>query len=111
MSLVVKDLTVDHGAIRAISEVSFTVETGKLSAVILASLPKGFIALPTLFIDRQLDGVPPSSISLPTLVRVNGPTLVSLLLSLAFRASPASVRSGLRSKNLSLVTSGSCIMR
>ena len=37
LSLVVKDLTVDHGAIRAISEVSFTVETGKLSAVIGAN--------------------------------------------------------------------------
>jgi branched-chain amino acid transport system ATP-binding protein len=33
MSLVVKDLIVDHGAIRAISAVSFTVETGKLTAV------------------------------------------------------------------------------
>ena len=37
LSLVVKDLSVDHGAIRAISEVSFTVETGKLSAVIGAN--------------------------------------------------------------------------
>ena len=37
MSLVVKDLVVDHGAIRAISGVSFTVETGKLSAVIGAN--------------------------------------------------------------------------
>ena len=37
MSLVIKDLTVDHGAIRAISEVSFAVETGKLSAVIGAN--------------------------------------------------------------------------
>ena len=37
LSLVIKDLTVDHGAIRAISEVSFTVETGKLSAVIGAN--------------------------------------------------------------------------
>ena len=32
-----KDLIVDHGAIRAISGVSFTVETGKLSAVIGAN--------------------------------------------------------------------------
>ena len=37
MSLVVKNLIVDHGAIRAISGVSFTVETGKLSAVIGAN--------------------------------------------------------------------------
>ena len=37
MSLIVKDLIVDHGAIRAISGVSFTVETGKLSAVIGAN--------------------------------------------------------------------------
>ena len=37
MSLVVKDLVVDHGAIRAISAVSFTVETGKLTAVIGAN--------------------------------------------------------------------------
>jgi len=37
MSLVVKDLVVDHGAIRAISAVSFTVETGKLAAVIGAN--------------------------------------------------------------------------
>ena len=37
MSLVVKDLVVDHGAIRAISGVSFVVETGKLSAVIGAN--------------------------------------------------------------------------
>ena len=37
LSLIVKDLTVDHGAIRAISEVSFTVETGMLSAVIGAN--------------------------------------------------------------------------
>ena len=34
MNLVVKDLIVDHGAIRAISGVSFTVENGKLAAVI-----------------------------------------------------------------------------
>lgn len=37
MSLVVKDLVVDHGAIRAINEVSFTVEVGQLSAVIGAN--------------------------------------------------------------------------
>lgn len=37
MSLVVRDLIVDHGAIRAINGVSFTVETGKLSAVIGAN--------------------------------------------------------------------------
>lgn len=37
MSLVVKDLIVDHGAIRAISGVSFTVETGELAAVIGAN--------------------------------------------------------------------------
>ena len=37
MSLVVKELVVDHGAIRAIDEVSFTVEEGKLSAVIGAN--------------------------------------------------------------------------
>jgi len=29
MSLIVKGLTVDHGAIRAINDVSFTVEKGK----------------------------------------------------------------------------------
>lgn len=34
MSLVIKDLTVDHGAIRAINGVSFTVEKGQLAAVI-----------------------------------------------------------------------------
>lgn len=37
MSLHVKDLTVDHGAIRAIDGVSFSVETGKLTAVIGAN--------------------------------------------------------------------------
>ena len=37
MSLVVKGLTVDHGAIRAINDVSFTVEKGRLSAVIGAN--------------------------------------------------------------------------
>jgi len=37
MSLVVKGLTVDHGAIRAINDVSFTVEKGKLTAVIGAN--------------------------------------------------------------------------
>lgn len=37
MSLIVKGLTVDHGAIRAINDVSFTVEKGKLSAVIGAN--------------------------------------------------------------------------
>ena len=37
MSLVVNSLVVDHGAIRAINGVSFTVETGKLSAVIGAN--------------------------------------------------------------------------
>jgi branched-chain amino acid transport system ATP-binding protein len=37
MSLVVKGLTVDHGAIRAINDVSFTVEKGKLAAVIGAN--------------------------------------------------------------------------
>ena len=34
MSLVVTNLSVDHGAIRAISGVSFTVESGKIAAVI-----------------------------------------------------------------------------
>ncbi len=34
MTLVIKDLTVDHGAIRAINGVSFTVEKGQLAAVI-----------------------------------------------------------------------------
>jgi branched-chain amino acid transport system ATP-binding protein len=34
MSLVVNNLSVDHGAIRAISGVSFTVESGKIAAVI-----------------------------------------------------------------------------
>jgi branched-chain amino acid transport system ATP-binding protein len=34
MSLVVSNLSVDHGAIRAISGVSFTVESGKIAAVI-----------------------------------------------------------------------------
>ena len=37
MSLVVKGLTVDHGAIRAVNDVSFTVEKGRLSAVIGAN--------------------------------------------------------------------------
>ena len=37
MSLVVRDLVVDHGAIRALSGISFAVETGKLSAVIGAN--------------------------------------------------------------------------
>ena len=37
MSLIVKGLTVDHGAIRAINGVSFTVEKGKLAAVIGAN--------------------------------------------------------------------------
>ena len=37
MSLIVQGLTVDHGAIRAINDVSFTVERGKLSAVIGAN--------------------------------------------------------------------------
>jgi branched-chain amino acid transport system ATP-binding protein len=37
MSLIVHGLTVDHGAIRAINDVSFTVEKGKLAAVIGAN--------------------------------------------------------------------------
>ena len=37
MGLVVKDLIVDHGAIRAINDVSFTVDKGKLAAVIGAN--------------------------------------------------------------------------
>jgi len=37
MSLIVKGLTVDHGAIRAINDVSFSVEKGKLAAVIGAN--------------------------------------------------------------------------
>ena len=37
MSLVVKNLTIDHGAIRAIDNVSFTVPTGQLAAVIGAN--------------------------------------------------------------------------
>jgi len=37
MSLIVNGLTVDHGAIRAINGVSFTVERGKLAAVIGAN--------------------------------------------------------------------------
>ena len=37
MSLVVSNLNVDHGAIRAISKVSFTVENGKIAAVIGAN--------------------------------------------------------------------------
>jgi branched-chain amino acid transport system ATP-binding protein len=37
MSLVVRDLVVDHGAIRAISGVTFSVETGKLAAIIGAN--------------------------------------------------------------------------
>ena len=37
MSLIVQGLTVDHGAIRAINDVSFTVEKGKLTAVIGAN--------------------------------------------------------------------------
>ena len=34
MSLVVENLTIDHGAIRAIDNVSFTVPSGQLAAVI-----------------------------------------------------------------------------
>ena len=34
MSLVVSNLSVDHGAIRAVSGVSFTVESGKIAAII-----------------------------------------------------------------------------
>ena len=37
MSLVVENLTIDHGAIRAIDNVSFTVATGQLAAVIGAN--------------------------------------------------------------------------
>ena len=37
MTLVVKDLTIDHGAIRAISNVSFTVPTGQLATIIGAN--------------------------------------------------------------------------
>lgn len=37
MSLIVAGLTVDHGAIRAINDISFTVEKGKLAAVIGAN--------------------------------------------------------------------------
>ena len=37
MSLVVENLTIDHGAIRAINNVSFTVPTGQLAAVIGAN--------------------------------------------------------------------------
>jgi branched-chain amino acid transport system ATP-binding protein len=37
MSLIIQGLTVDHGAIRAINDVSFTVEKGKLNAVIGAN--------------------------------------------------------------------------
>ena len=37
MSLVVENLTIDHGAIRAINNVSFTVATGQLAAVIGAN--------------------------------------------------------------------------
>jgi len=37
MSLIIQGLTVDHGAIRAINDVSFTVEKGKLAAVIGAN--------------------------------------------------------------------------
>jgi branched-chain amino acid transport system ATP-binding protein len=37
VSLVVRDLVVDHGAIRAISGVTFSVETGKLAAIIGAN--------------------------------------------------------------------------
>jgi len=37
MSLIVQGLTVDHGTIRAINDVSFTVEKGKLAAVIGAN--------------------------------------------------------------------------
>ena len=37
MSLIVQGLTVDHGAIRAINDVSFTVDKGKLAAVIGAN--------------------------------------------------------------------------
>lgn len=37
MSLIVNGLTVDHGAIRAVNDVSFTVEKGKLAAVIGAN--------------------------------------------------------------------------
>jgi len=37
LSLVVKNITIDHGAIRAIDNVSFTVPTGQLAAVIGAN--------------------------------------------------------------------------
>jgi len=37
MSLIIQGLTVDHGAIRAVNDVSFTVEKGKLTAVIGAN--------------------------------------------------------------------------
>ena len=37
MSLIIQGLTVDHGAIRAVNDVSFTVEKGRLSAVIGAN--------------------------------------------------------------------------
>jgi branched-chain amino acid transport system ATP-binding protein len=37
MTLVVSDLTVDHGAIRAIDGVSFRVEEGELAAIIGAN--------------------------------------------------------------------------
>jgi len=37
LSLVVENLTIDHGAIRAINNVSFTVPTGQLAAVIGAN--------------------------------------------------------------------------
>ena len=37
MTLIVENLTIDHGAIRAINSVSFTVPTGNLAAVIGAN--------------------------------------------------------------------------
>ena len=37
MSLVVENLTIDHGAIRAISNVSFKVPEGQLAAIIGAN--------------------------------------------------------------------------
>ncbi|MEY2723400.1 MAG: hypothetical protein RIT49_547, partial [Actinomycetota bacterium] len=37
MSLIVSNLTIDHGAIRAINNVSFQVPTGQLTAIIGAN--------------------------------------------------------------------------
>jgi len=37
MTLIVENLTIDHGPIRAINSVSFSVPTGKLAAVIGAN--------------------------------------------------------------------------